>query len=421
MSHVVRVLLCALASLLLTAPANAQAVIIVDIAGGPGSDATTLQGGIDLALDGDIVLVRSGNYDEFVIAGKSVTVAADSGASAGVQGFSEVSGVPAGGRVVLSGLRLIPSPTTWSTLELSNNAGAVWIDDCAFRGFSFPFGGPLPAIDIIGCDQVSISGGDFDSLAQSIGSTDGVAAVRVASSAVVIADSDLAGGDGADGGFGFIAGYAGGPGLEVNSGEVLVTGSSLSGGPGGQGSAQEVVIPCGPGGPGGPGLELGAGAPAVRLRSVTLTGGAGGPPGTGVGCNNGPPGPQQSVASGSVTPLLGPARSLDADRVLREGDPLTVTLQGAPFENTWWVVSATPAFVSDVFGGSNFLVGDPFVFFPLGPTDGTGQLVLNHTLNSLHPAIVGVTVHQQVFFTSAPGQFVGSGGRSVVLLDANVP
>src|SRR5262245_45172512 len=84
-------------------------VLVVDAAGGPGSDFTDVPSAVSAAVDGDVLLVRSGSYlvDELAIAldGKGLTLVADSGASVAV-GSLDVQDLPAGHFTLLQGLDL---------------------------------------------------------------------------------------------------------------------------------------------------------------------------------------------------------------------------------------------------------------------------------------------------------------------------
>ena len=104
-------------------------VWIVDAAG--GGDFTTIAAAISAVGDGDIVLVRQGTYVESPsVVGKSLTIQADDGATviAGVAGMSSpasIRNLTASQSVRLQGLTLALG------LNLVNNQGSVWIEDCS--------------------------------------------------------------------------------------------------------------------------------------------------------------------------------------------------------------------------------------------------------------------------------------------------
>src|SRR5262245_36482105 len=57
-------------------------VLVVDAAHGPGSDYADLSDAVNAAADGDVLLVRSGNYqDPILLNAKGLTVVADVGAT----------------------------------------------------------------------------------------------------------------------------------------------------------------------------------------------------------------------------------------------------------------------------------------------------------------------------------------------------
>ena len=67
------------ASLLLAGSLAAQTVLVVDAAGGPGSQFTDIQPAIGAATDGTRILVRPGTYRGFTIVGKSLSVFGEPG------------------------------------------------------------------------------------------------------------------------------------------------------------------------------------------------------------------------------------------------------------------------------------------------------------------------------------------------------
>ena len=54
---------------LLGRPPSAQSVRVVDIAGGPGSEFTSLAAAVSSAAEGDLLLVRGGDYPETLLQG----------------------------------------------------------------------------------------------------------------------------------------------------------------------------------------------------------------------------------------------------------------------------------------------------------------------------------------------------------------
>ena len=102
-----RALLVSALSLPLAAQGN---VWIVDAAGGPGTDFTSLAAGAAAAAHGDTLLVRTGGYGPFPFAGKSLRVIADIGADVRVNTYvfappMIIGDQPVGGTTLLRGLK----------------------------------------------------------------------------------------------------------------------------------------------------------------------------------------------------------------------------------------------------------------------------------------------------------------------------
>ena len=81
-----------LLALALLVPAASAGVIVVDPAGGHGSDFTQLDDAIAAAVSGDVILLRSGAYDGgFKIGDQAISLVADQDAKENVE-FARKSG-----------------------------------------------------------------------------------------------------------------------------------------------------------------------------------------------------------------------------------------------------------------------------------------------------------------------------------------
>lgn len=127
-----------LAVLPLLAAAPSADVLVVDQAGGAGADFTAIQPAVDAAVDGDVIVVRAGSYQNLSITGKSLAVVGEGQPSffgfsnQGGTHFNEVLDLPAGSSVVLAGLVF-----TGVGLSVRNDAGSIWVEDCSLGGFAF--------------------------------------------------------------------------------------------------------------------------------------------------------------------------------------------------------------------------------------------------------------------------------------------
>ncbi len=406
---------------LVAAPLCAGTIWIVDVNGGPGSDLLQIQDAVDIAVGGDTILVRSGTYLPFTIDAKPLVVSADVGAEVlffSSNPISFVKNIPAGQRVVLSGLGPAPAILPAAVVRLEQNDGAVWLQDCHLRGMAQGlFGEPdIAGLSISECANVMVS--DCTIAGVFAGSDD--AGVEIESSKVAIHDSVIVGGKGSNGAAGLVDGSPGGAGLLVHSGQVYLSGSSVTGGTGGDGGPFEVVILCGNGGPGGTALVLGDGQPQVTLRDTTLTAGPGG--GADALCDPGPEGLVTEISSGSLDTLPGDARSFSMTSPVRELETITVTFTGAPGELAFGLLSSGPS-LQFTFGslGGAFLLASPFQAILLGVLDGNGELSFTtSTVDPFGPGVLPLTLHAQAAFQGG-GEVALSGGRALVLLDDSTP
>ncbi|MEM7309841.1 MAG: hypothetical protein AAF682_24405 [Planctomycetota bacterium] len=244
----------------------------------PGADFTAIQAAVDFAADGDVVLVRSGVYDGFSVAAKSLDVVGI-GPVGTVDldlGFVEVTGLTAGQRVVLSGLtagKAQSIPGGAARLLVDGNQGSVWIQRCLFHGRDDgdPFGlalGNSSGARVIGSAHVVFSacelrGGEgfSDEYELGFGSYPGAPGLDAIGSQVAVYDGALRGGDG---GFFSLAcddAEPPGPALRSWGSTVFVSGGALDGGGGAvtgafavdavSGSSIEVVDAAAEGGWGG--------------------------------------------------------------------------------------------------------------------------------------------------------------------------
>jgi hypothetical protein len=262
-------------------PALASEVHVVDAS--EGGDFTSLAAAAEVAADGDVLLVRPGNYPHsmVVIDGKSLTIVKDGAGVVKSNSSIHVRNLPADKEVHLSGLSY---PDTY----VYSNSGHVLIE-----GFE-------PAYYSGDC-MLHISD----------------------SSSVTVTDSVLRGTDGWDithgednyGADGLLA-------LEVTDSTVTLYATDAEGGSGDDGA----WLPCGIGGDGGAGLLVHDTASRVRHSGCTFTEGIGGYG----GCGDGYDGNSIDATSGTVIPLTMPVNTIRGEAVIREGDVYTISVRGTP-------------------------------------------------------------------------------------------
>src|SRR5262245_37780596 len=144
-------------------------VIVVDASG--AGNFTDLAPAIATAVDGDVVLVKSGTYSGFTILNEALDVVADAGASVRIDGRITVRQIAAARTVTLSGLEVHGAPGG-GALELVLNSGPIRVQGCTL------IGGNGVACDVLAPGGSAVG---FQSCAD-----------------VVIERSTLIGGDGAD-------------------------------------------------------------------------------------------------------------------------------------------------------------------------------------------------------------------------------
>jgi hypothetical protein len=413
------------------AVANDQ-VWVVNAAGGPGVDATTIQAAIDAAADGDTILVKSGVYGGFTIFAKGVSVVADIGASVLVQNGCSVRALTAGMRVHLRGLRL--EGLGEQALLAKNNAGGVWLEACELRGANGAWLPPPsfqtdahPAADIDNCALVvmtacTLRGGDGASVDDEdvhYHASDGGEGLAARASHLTLFECTFRGGDG-----GSLndtvtwPGGDGGDGARLESGTIFASGCSFTGGNGGYADF-DILDGCGAGGPGGDGLDITPGPTVSSHLDCTFAGGTGG--NAFAPCSPGAPGLPIRIGQGSDASLPGTARVSNATSPHREGQAIQFTFFGVPGDSVH-VLYAESFDNLPIAGITGPLLPSVFSldFFSAGVLGPSGQLVYAVTAPALPPAVEGRSFFTQPLFVApGPAYFLGA-PTAVTLLDSGL-
>ena len=417
-----RIVVLAVVLLALASAARAD-VIVVDPGGGDGS--ALLQAALADALDGDVVLVRAGTYTAFGapvyydIVGKGLTLTSDE-AEPPVLGPLEIRDVPAGSTVVVRGLTLSQSAVPSSAgapspgLTLIDDAGAVWIEDCAIHGQD---GSDLPLI------------GNFPGAA---------GAVVVNSPSVTFQRCTLTGGRGADysAPFGFkLYGTSGGDGLSVgDESAVAAYDCVLTGGAGGNGTTFNGTES----GSGGDGVS--ANHATLLISGCTLTGASNGAntnefdeAGSGLSAlfsesverdSSFTPGAlvAPGIAGLPVWPAPGavgsyPAlpRGFSVSGPLQEGDAGTLSIDGTPGDLVTLLVGPDAGFLPLSGKQGVLLLAPPLQLVPLGAIGPSGNLVIGFTTPNLPGSLLGVTLPLQLVVQSGDGLTLESGSAFIWL------
>ncbi|MEM7310828.1 MAG: hypothetical protein AAF682_29425 [Planctomycetota bacterium] len=400
--------LSAFAALPLRAAAD---VLLVDGQGGPGAF-LGIQGAVLSASDGDTILVKEGEYPEFEVAGKSVTILAEQGADVRIVPTFASEPIPlvvrdlaADQAVVVRGIRLLPDVLgpLEPAVQLLDNLGAVLLEDVHVE--TFPGWASL-ALLVENCAAVVLTRCSF----RAGFCIEPCPGGELIDSSVTLYDTQLFGADGLPTGL-FLPAGPGGAGLAVSGGRVFAAGCTFQGGSGGPSGPEECNAEA------GDGLVLGAGAPTVTVRDTLL---APGLPGTG-GLSDPPcadlEGQPLVVVSGAFQELAGDARSLVASAPVREGEALALTFGGTPGELAFLAFSnaLAPSFLPPVAG--DFVLAKPFGIVFSGELDASGTLADSVPVGELGPGVLALPVQlQAIHLTGLGGAFVGA-PSSTVLLD----
>ena len=373
-------------SLCAARPAHAS-VIVVDASIGPGTDYEFLWQALDAAADGDVLLVRPGFYETWnTVDGRSLTVIAD-GDGVSVDGTFTVRNLAPGQRVVLRGLEI----GLGGSVELYDNDGVVYVEDCTIladqEGGAGQYAGLLAVESRLVVTRCTVAG----SMNYAVHEAPPSPGLQAIGSEVVITSSTLVGGEGDDP---YAVSVPGAAGLWLDGSSATLQGTIVLGGYG------DTAV-------GGTGVVALNGS-TLRLLQTSTAGGSGTPAGA-----------AQSVDGSSVVlGLTGVAHALPSVSPVREGELVSVTVQGAPGDLVWLALSLSPGW-TPVFGGQHVLtVGSPLQLFALGPLGPGGQLTLSSTAPSLG-ALESLELILQELSVGTGGAKAAGPTTVITLLDAS--
>jgi len=418
--------LCALA---LQAPASAK-VHIVDPSG--GSAWIEIQYALNVAVDGDTILVRSGMYQAFDIVGKAVTIVGDTGASVVVAGGIKVRDLQLGENVVLRNLTLIGDQQSAllreNGLRVEDCLGAVRVEGCSIFGsvgFGFSGGSELPGrpgvfasvardlsfhdcVIVGGKGAASWTGGPYSAGghgAEVAGSVVSFHACQVIGSMGAYGD-DL--GDGAPGGHGLYAHLE--PDHPLQATRVHGAGSVFTGADG------TTDALCFVAGSGGDGVRLEDVGTIATLLDNNYTWGLKG------SCGSFGHDGQDIFAGGGASyhAIAGGSRDVSSTAPVRELGTLDLSFTGEAGDLGILLLSAGPSHVGVLPWGGTQLISLPLIAPSIVaakalPVGGTVSAQL--PIPNLPVGIEGMTLYTQgVFFDLAGGLWLAS-PTTLVLLD----
>ncbi len=398
------------ALLALSTPLPAFAgVLIVDPGGAQGY--AHIQAAIDAAEDGDVILVRSGDYGGFTLHQRSLAVLADVNAKVKVTGSVIVTDTPQDGVVLLGGLELqgqnwTAGPAGQVALWIADCPGFVRVESCTITGGAGVIlsacgatpGGPGCVVEDsarVAFSDCTLWGGmgGGDILSTCIGGAGG-RGLRAEASELALYDCSVLGGQGgwADVYSSGTVGGMGGAGSELLGTEMLASNTSFRGGSGHTGFS---------GGDGGAGLLVQTGAEA-HLLDCLLQGGDGGPGDQGPDGDPGPP----SAGNGTISMLAGQARRFSAATLASDAGSVSVEVEGASGDSIWILASSAPAHALALPLSGAWLAGRP-VFLPKAPAavlGPTGKASVTLHLPDLPLGLPSRSLFLQGFAVDASGK-----------------
>ena len=407
--------LVVLAGLLSLTSLARAGVIVVDPGGGPGGNLLHFK--LSSAADGDILLIRAGDYSMtgdplYKLEGKSLTLIGDNG---GVQveipGLL-VRGTAADQPVVLRGLHFTRGTGDGYTGIIASLAaydcnGVVWIEDCAIDGRDatliggFSLNNAGHGLDIHGSARVvlarcTITGGrGLDLAVTGTSSTQGFSGILAVNSFFAACDTESTGGDGGSGlPQGLLGPLAwGGPGVELGHADMVASGCHFVGGDDLDGSTALTM----------PGSGISSFGPCnAFLRGTTVEAGAEQPGELPVAASTLPP---EHVITFPAAP-----RSLAVASPLREGQPAVLEIDGVDGDDVWLLASLGSDFTA-IFGKQGVLSLEVPPFFIALAThifNPSGHLSIPFVVPTLPASLDGIDVYLQTMSFGIGGPTLGA-------------
>lgn len=362
-----------------------------------------LRDAIQLALDGDTILVRTGVYQGFDLMDRGIDIVAAEGAVVRVAWPSSIRDLGAGKEVVVSGLRFEGDGDYSAALEIDSCAGSVRLVDCILRGDDFAVS---PGCIVAGCSDVAFFNPDIEGGRGGANLFCGNPAspgLELVGSVVDVYGGTLRGGRSFTQGGMQDFGGDGGDGCRVSGGgELRAFSSSFVGRHGGSGDTGTTGCPCGLG---GVGLRVTDPGSFAELLSGSTVGGWGGFYYGGTDCPSSPP------RIGAITDIQGPARWIRVDRVARGGSLLQGELRGEAGEAVVLVLSLRSTHTPMPAYHGVLLAGTPYFArgIPAGTVPGSGLLPWAATVAGFGNTLIAEHMVIQPLFLGATGRWLGDG------------
>ncbi|MFT5052213.1 MAG: hypothetical protein ACI8QZ_003645 [Chlamydiales bacterium] len=400
------------------APAFAD-VFVVDDDGGPGVDFTDIAAAIEAAADGDVLRVRAGQYGNFFVNGKGLTLVGEEGAILG--GDCIISDLSSDqlfsisamedlsiwfddceGTVVLDQVTM--AATCCSASLIASGCADLRLQRSILQGAAQGINEIVPGfeindslVQISGCTILGQVGID-----PNVSPTPGGApALLLSSSRVHLAQTAMTGGTGGTSMDCIIQPGAGGAGIQVTGSDssLIVAGPPRTAILGGHGGISPAHLCDGAAGNAVHGTDPGS---SLRISGVRLIGGMSTP--------------------GQTTPPLDFAGTIETpderDPTLRLfrtpflGQQVPVRINGEPFSDVYIMVGAESARIDDPNSAADQLTTEERVI-ALGTLGRRGKLVKTFVMPTNMP--VGETIWVQAATVSPSGDFERSNSVTLIL------
>lgn len=391
----------------------------VDVLGKPQLGTfPTIQGAIDLAADGDILIVGSGAYPGFTIDNKSLSVFAAPGASVQVQGTCEVRNLGPNRRVALVGLSASATQgfqgLRRAGLELADNLGSVRLQDCSFTGSrpqwlpGAPLGPSGSGADVARSSKVvftrcTLLGRDLGLWSGETARTGGEG-LNALDSAVALYECSLRGGRGSE--ESYPRGGNGGAGCRVGGWGLFASGTTIEGARGGGGD----YLGCTRSGDGGDGLHI-TDAQARLFDTAIIRGSAG----AFFTCTSGVGG-RRVVASGASVMEYGTQhRSLGGPRFANDNSLALLRFTGRPGDSVFLLVDTLPTFTFLFELAGVATVRQPWLPIPVGVVGPSGTLDFSYAIPDITTAQPGSLRYFQALVVNGQEQCLSTPFQMLVI------
>ncbi|TAJ21648.1 MAG: hypothetical protein EPO68_04320 [Planctomycetota bacterium] len=410
----------------------AQQVIVVDAAGGPGSDYADLDAAIAAANAGDFLLLRAGEYfpaaaitNRFRV-NKSLLLHGEAEAEVKLRGALWVEDIAASGWFTLRGVdvaqQLAPF-LAFDDLSIEDCAGPVRIEDAEI-------GPGTPFNKLLGSSVARSTDVALARVALSLGLPGlhpaplfGLVALEWHESRGSLHDTSI---ESFTATSTTTAGAPGGDGVSVSGtsstlkSRLFVGGSIVAASDGSDGSAD--ASGCGAGGNGGCAIQVLGNQAQLRTLDSTFIAGAGGA--AVAPCVPGEPGLPVELAVGQHAAHPGVARSLAASSPIREGQPLVLDAAGLGGDLVILAYSPNGGYAELHSAIGPLLLAPPLSTFALPALPGAPAAPAARTYASptqdLGAGVEGALLRFQAVFVQPSGDVFLSNESDVLLLDASL-